>query len=259
MFSRPYQRFTAVFSSIWYGPDSVSMNKSRKFTALILITIILSLFSGTVLAQDEDDDEPHGLYLPEQRVFYGGLIAGANFAQVDGDYFAGYHKIGLNAGGIVYAQLRKHVALSLEILYSQKGSKSNLGEPSPNNATIFIVKYGISANYAEIPVMINYFDKRRSHFGIGVSYGRLVSSSENITVADSSTVKNLNFNTLYPFKTNAFDFLAGVELHLVKGLFLNIRFQYSMIPIRTQIPPPDYARADQYSNLWVVRLMYLLK
>jgi hypothetical protein len=237
------------------------MNKSRKFAALILITVILSAFSFTVRAQDEEDgDEPHGLYLPEKRVFYGGLIVGANFAQVDGDYFAGYDKIGLNAGGIAYAQLAKHVALSLEILYSQKGSKSNQGgEPSPNNTAIYIYKYGINVNYAEIPVMINYFDKRRSHFGIGVSYARLVNSSESIQVDSSGIAKTLNFNINYPFKKDAFDFLAGVELHLVKGLFMNIRFQYSMIPIRTQLPPPDYARANQYSNLWTVRLMYLLK
>lgn len=63
----------------------------------------------------------------------------------------------------------------------------------------------------------------------------------------------------YAFKKDAFDFVAGAELHFWKGLFLNIRFQYSLIPIRTQLPPPAYARAEQYSNLWAVRLMYLLK
>ena len=221
---------------------------------------ILSLFPGTIHAQDEeDDDEPHGLYLPEKRIFYGGLIGGANFAQVDGDYFAGYHKVGFNGGGIMYAQLAKHVALSLEILYTQRGSKSSIGEPSPANAHVYIMKYGINVNYAEIPLMINYFDKRRSHFGIGVSYGRMVNSSESITVDSNGKVKNLDFNVNYPFKKDAFDFVSGAEMHLWKGLFLNIKFQYSIVPIRTQLPPPDYARANQYSNMWSVRLMYLLK
>lgn len=235
------------------------MIKSRKFAALILITAVLSVLAGRVAAQDDDDDEPHGLYLPEKRVFYGGLIAGANFAQVDGDYFAGYHKVGLNAGGIMYAQLAKHVALSIEILYAQKGSKSDQVEFSPYNKSVILVKYGISANYAEIPLMINYFDKRKSHCGVGVSYGRLVNSSENITVDSFNTLLHPNFNILYPFKKDAFDFVAGAELHLWKGLFMNVRFQYSLLPIRTQLPPPTYARADQYSNLWSVRLMYLLK
>ena len=233
------------------------MNKSRKFAALLIITVILMAFGGAVRAQD-DDDEPHGLYVEQPRVFYGGAIVGVNFAQVDGDYFAGYHKIGLNVGGIVYAQVARHVALSMELLYSQKGSKSNIPEPSTTLPNTYIVKYGINANYAEIPIMINYFDKRKSHFGVGVSYGRLVSSNESVQIDSSNTIKTLDFNTRYPFATNAFDVLAGFELHLWKGLFLNVRFQYSIIPIRTDIPP-NYARADQYDNLWVLRLMYLLK
>jgi hypothetical protein len=237
------------------------MIKSRKFAPLILITIILSLFSGIAHAQDEDDDEPHGLYIEQPRVFYGGLIAGANFAQVDGDYFAGYHKIGLNAGGIMYAQLAKHVALSLEILYVQKGSRSIYDQVSPYNRSVIIKNYSIAANYAEIPLMINYFDKRKSHFGIGVSYGRLVNSKEVVAskVDTSKTIDNLDFNILYPFKKDAFDFVAGAELHLWKGLFMNVRFQYSLVPIRSHLPPPTYARAEQYSNVWAVRFMYLLK
>ena len=161
----------------------------------------------------------------------------------------------------MYTQLARHVALSLEIMYSQTGSKSSMGELSPHNQSIYIVKYAINANYAEIPLMINYFDKRKSHFGIGVSYGRLVNSSENITYKQdtANTTISPDFNILYPFKKDAFDFVAGAELHLWKGLFLNVRFQYSIVPVRTQLPPADFARANQYSNLWAVRLMYLLK
>jgi len=235
------------------------MNKSRKFAALILTTLILSGFAHSVMAQEEEDDgEPHGLYVEQPRVFYGGLVAGANFAQVDGDYFAGYYKIGANVGGIVYAQLKRHLAMSMEILYSQKGSKSDGPQPSlvvPNTA---ILNYGINNNYAEVPVMINYFDKRKSHFGVGVSYSRLVNSNEVLQVDSAGSIRNINLNYKYPFQKNNLDFLVGVNLHLWKGLFLNVRFQYSMIPIRSNVPP-DYARAFQYNNMWVVRVMYLLK
>ncbi len=262
MFSKLYQRFSSKKPSIRYGAYPFSMNKSRKFAALLIIAIISSVFPVALHAQDEDDDEPHGLYLEEKKVFYGGLVAGGNFAQVDGDWFAGYRKMGVNAGAIVYAQLAKHIALSLEILYSQKGSRSKLGQYSPRDHSIYIAKYGINLNYAEIPLMINYFDKRKSHFGLGVSYGRLVSSKETVEII-TDTIRNvvtsLDFNGQYPFKKDAFDFLAGVELHLWKGLFLNIRFQYSLMPIRSQIPPPAYARSDQSNNLWAVRVMYLLK
>ena len=236
------------------------MIKSRKFAALIGITIISSVFCSAARAQ-EDDGEPHGLYVEQPNVFYGGVVAGANFAQVDGDYYAGYRRIGLNAGGIVYAQLAKHVALSLEILYSQKGSKSDGPQPSPAYNKLLIVNYGIKANYAEIPVMINYFDKRKTHFGIGVSYNRLVNSTESVTAdsGGSTAPFSPNFNEKYPFRKDEFDFLAGVDFHLWKGLFLDVRFQHSITPMRTELPPVAYARADQYNNMWAVRFMYLLK
>ncbi len=229
------------------------MNKSRKFAALITITFILLTFCSVARAQNEEDDEPHGLYIEHARLFYAGLIGGANFAQVDGDNFAGYHKVGLNVGGIGYVKLQKHVAVSWEILYSQKGAKSDFPRQSGID-TIWILKYGINANYAEIPLMFNYFDKRKSHVGIGVSFSRLVSSSETLTTSHPGYPVDLN---KYPFVKSNYDFLAGAQLHLVKGLFLNIRFQYSIIPIRND-SPPNFSRApQQYSNLWTVRLMYL--
>ncbi len=205
------------------------------------------------MANAQEDDEEHGLYIEQPRIFYAGLLAGANFAQVDGDNFAGYHKIGLNVGGIGYVQLQKHAAISWEILYSQKGAKSNFPRPSGIDS-IYIVKYGINTAYAEIPVMINYFDKRKSHFGVGVSYSRLVSATETLKTDRPYTIDL----TKYSFVKNNYDIVAGAELHLVKGLFLNVRFQYSLVPIRTNTPPNFSRAGKQYNNLWTVRLMYLL-
>jgi len=225
------------------------MAKIRKFALYITVVCSFSsVFFNRAYAQDN-------FYEEQKRLFYGGLLVGANFSQVDGDYFAGYHRVGINVGGIVYAQLAEHVALSMEILYSQKGSKSDIVKPVNVNGTpVFIEKYAISANYAEVPVMINYFDKRKSHFGVGLSYSQLVSSDETIT---TNPVMTPDF-TQYPFKKYDLNALAGVQLHLVQGLFLNIRFQYSVLPIRTELPP-YFARAQQYNNLWVVRVMYLFK
>ena len=44
-------------------------------------------------------------YYEPTRLFYGGLIGGFNFSQVDGDNFAGYHKAGFNVGGVLYLKL----------------------------------------------------------------------------------------------------------------------------------------------------------
>ncbi len=226
------------------------MTKSRKFAAYAAIVFFLTSLSYQSFAQDDDEEE-------NPRLFSAGLIGGANFAQVDGDNFAGYHKVGLNVGGIGYLHLKHHTAISWEILYSQRGSVSNIQRPSNDDSTI-ILKYGININYAEIPVMFNVFDKHKSHLGLGLSYSQLVSSSETLTVDNpKSTPEVYNVDlSKYGFKKNALDVVASAQMHVWKGLFLNVRFQYSIIPIRTNVPP-NYSRSNQYNNLWTVRLMYL--
>ena len=189
-------------------------------------------------------------FVDDDKTFYGGLILGTNITQVDGDDYVGYDKYGLNVGGIVYTKLAEQIAWSMEILYSQKGSKSN-GKQSLQPG-IYLNTYGIELNYAEIPIMINYFTKKKSNFGGGFSYSRLASSNEYLT---SNLPQNFDQNK-YPFKKSDYNIILGGNLHLWQGLFLNIRFQYSLLSIRDKIPQ-NYAMSAQYNNMWVIRFMYL--
>lgn len=189
-------------------------------------------------------------YYEDERTFYGGLIVGTNFSQVDGDNFAGYHKVGYNLGGIVYTKLDEHVAVSMEVLYTQKGAKSK-GYYAVNPG-LYITDYGITLNYAEVPIMFNYFDKRKSHFGAGISYSRLGTAKEYLTTNPASYVKLED----YPFKKNDYNLLLSGSLHCWKGLFLNMRFQYSILSIRDHIPQ-NYGRGQQFNNVVSIRLMYL--
>ena len=67
----------------------------------------------------------------------------------------------------------------------------------------------------------------------------------------------MNTDTLR-FRKADLNLILGGNLHLIKGLFLNLRFQYSLIPIRTKENINlDYGRAEQYNNLFTLRLMYL--
>ncbi len=212
----------------------------RKIYAMLLATVAL-LTGNAAMAQN---------YYENERTFYGGLIAGGNFTQVDGDNFAGYHKTGFNLGGIVYTKLDEHVAASMEVLYVQKGARSK-GFYTVNPG-MYITDYGITLNYAEVPIMLNYFDKRKSHFGSGFSYARLGTSKEHITTVPTNTV-NLND---YPFKKNDYNFVLSGNLHCWKGLFLNMRFQYSLVSIRNNTPQ-NYSRGQQFNNTYCLRLMYL--
>lgn len=194
-------------------------------------------------------------YVENDRTFYGGLSAGATFTQVDGDNFAGYHKIGFTGGGIVYAHVANKLAVSIEILFTQKGSRANKTQIS-NNRAYLIQKYDIALNYAEVPIMLNYFDKRKSHFGGGISYSQLINAKETVTT--SPTFPSTIDLTQYEFKKYDLNFVLSGNLHLGAGFFLNARFQYSLLPVRTNIYR-EFGRAEQYNNMWVLRVMYLFK
>ncbi|RYE23444.1 MAG: PorT family protein [Sphingobacteriales bacterium] len=229
------------------------MAKVRKLVAFVAFTFLVCVSSLSTRAQSYYD-EP-------QRLFYGGLVAGANFTQIDGDNFAGYRKVGANVGGIVYAQLANKLAASMEILFVQKGSRSNTAQMTPfkdpiAGQPIRIDKYNIDLNYAEIPIMINYFDKRKSNFGLGFSYSQLISTNEKLLTAP--TLATETDPSTYSFRRADLNILAGVNLKLVGGLFLNVRFQYSLLPIRAYDDRfKNYMRKDQFNNLYVLRLMYL--
>lgn len=212
----------------------------------------LTCFVVTARAQNPSD-----YYEETPRTFYGGLVVGANFSQLDGDNYAGYHHVGINAGGIVYTKFDEHLAASIEILYSQKGSRAHREQGTANGATI--VSYHAILNYAEVPLQLCYFDRRRSHFGGGISIARLVSVKEDGQLVNSSAVVDFD---KYPFRKMDYNFIIGGSLHLWQGLFLNARFQYSLVPVRkghigAELPPEYAGRNEQFNNMWTVRLMYL--
>ncbi len=214
----------------------------RPYFTLFFLLILVLCYSKNTFAQN--------YYLEDEKTFYGGLIAGTNFSQVDGDNFAGYHKVGFNLGGIVYTKLDEHLAASMEVLYTQKGARSK--DPYTPIPGLFITNYGITLNYAEVPLMLNYFDKRKSHFGGGFSYSRLGTAKEFI---ETTPRQNVNLND-YPFKKSDYNLLLSGNLHCWKGLFLNLRFQYSLVSIRNSTPQ-YFGRGQQFNNLWTIRLMYL--
>jgi hypothetical protein len=222
------------------------MVKSSTLGAILSVIVLSFTFQKNAQAQN-----PSNYYVEEPRTFYGGVVVGGNFTQVDGDSYAGYHKLGFNLGPILYAQFAPKIAGSIEILYSQKGARSTFAQPSTSKAFL-ITKQNINLNYVEIPLQLNYFDKRKSHFGGGISISRLISSKETI-----ETNPNMNYDQdKYPFKKMDYNFIIGGQLHLWKGLFANLRFQYSLVPIRKDIDR-EYGRGEQYNNMWTLRVMYL--
>lgn len=222
------------------------MAKIRKFTRFILPVVSLIILPYITQAQN--------YYIEESNTFFGGPILGANFTQVDGDNYAGYHKAGINVGGIVFTKFAERFAASLEILYTQKGSKGHVPIRS-NSSTYEIQKYGINLNYAEVPIMLHIMDKRKSMFGMGLSYSQLVSSKETITTNSQAFNDTVDLSR-YPFKKYDLNFIIGANLRIYKGFYFNLRFQYSLLPIRKDIYK-EFGRAEQYNNLYTLRFIYI--
>jgi outer membrane protein with beta-barrel domain len=217
---------------------------ARRYKARLLFLMFLLLLTGNGNAQSN-------YYVEQPQVFSGGIVAGGNFATIDDDDFTSYYKIGANIGGVVMTRFTSHLAGSMELLFSQKGRKTDQLTETGVSGVNFTYIYD-RLNYVEVPIMINYVDKRQDYLGVGLSYGRLVSSTE---ILATDQILNIQPN-LYPFNKDDYELLVGGEIHLRKKLYLTLRFQYSFIPIRTAVPT-NFSPPEQNNNLWVARLMYL--
>lgn len=208
--------------------------------------VLLLVLPGRVWGQQYYEEEP--------KVFTGGLILGINFTQIDGDTYFGYHKVGLQAGGVVYVHFTKVFGASMELVYSQKGSRGESVQQSSGIGT-YVTKYFMNVNYAEVPVTLHAI-YRKFDIEAGLSYARLINSKEWV-LADRTVNIDPDQNR---FNTTDVDWVAGLGRQVYKQLYANVRFQYSFTSIR----PPEripvgfgYGNYGQFNNMLTFRLMYM--
>ena len=125
--------------------------------------------------------------LQAQSRFGGGIVAGLNASQMDGDQAAGFSKVGGSVGLCATIQTSEtgNWLLTTDILLSQRGSRSSPNDAGPIRSA--------SLNYLEVPVTMSYRDWKvtdksgqefyKVYFTAGMSYGRLFSYklTENFT------------------------------------------------------------------------------
>ncbi len=189
-----------------------------------------------------------------KSTFTGGISLGFNACQVDGDNRAGYRKIGLNAGPWVNFKLYKNFKFNLELLFSQKGARW-----APDQSLYPNRNYKINLNYADVPLYISYTDKEKYAFGLGLSYGQLVKASEYIDFIENISAQN-------SFSKKDLTWLADFKVNLTEHFGANIRFNYSLVPIRSTseahlansnvIVTNAYYRNAQYNHYISCRLFY---
>lgn len=236
------------------------------------------------------------------QMFKGEVFAGGSLSQVDGDECYGFERINAQAGvGVLWSLLDDDwLDLGLEILYNPKGALR--GDTLKYNSGSFYGLYDLKLNYVEIPLMVYFTDKHRYTAGVGLSYGRLVGISEKINHVDTGTgvgngwlrwkdgfdgvdgvdlsklrtIDDLSNHALYDeadpstilvqnsntYRKNDFSICADLRIRIWKGLHVQLRYQYSLAPIRVRLyeyykPSLEYNVRQQFNNQISLRLTYI--
>ncbi|NQU51925.1 MAG: PorT family protein [Bacteroidetes bacterium] len=179
--------------------------------------------------------------------FEGGLLAGYNASQVEGDTYKGFNKPGIVAGFFVQTDVAPAVFLAFEIKYSQKGARNKIKPEFPE-------KYIMRLGYVDIPVYAAFRTNDRGSIIGGLSTGFLIHSKEFDEYGEFQVEDQNVFNTidLQPFLGFQFDFLDNLKADL--------RFALSVLPVRGQ--PGEgtnyYWQNNQFNNVLTLALYYNL-
>lgn len=156
------------------------------------------------------------------------LTAGVCGTQVDGDSYGGYNKLGYVAGVHANRKMAEKTEFSIGLSYVQKGSRSNATNQNP-------YFYVLRLHYVEVPWMFIYNYKNKYRFEGGVSGAYLFNSYE----ANSQIGTYKGALKKYDFCYN-----LGVGYKLNEKVFFNLRYNYSLLPIR------DYQHNVYLGNFW---------
>ena len=177
--------------------------------------------------------------------FDGGAVLGFNATQVEGDTYKGYNKPGIVAGFYVETDIAPAIFAAMEIKYSQKGARKKSTEKSPDT-------YIMRLNYVEIPIYMAFRTNERGSIIGGLSTGFLLSGKEfgidgEFPPEDQNKFSNID---LQPF--------IGFQFDLAKNLKADLRFAYSVLPIRDKpaLDPPYYWVGNQFNNVITLALFY---
>jgi hypothetical protein len=182
--------------------------------------------------------------------FGAAIVLGPSLSQVQGEGNAGYDKLGFSGGlqGIVF--LSDRFDMYVDLLYSQRGSRSSLIDRS------FIDRNGFDLDYIDIPVSFVIKDwiqeaedgMKYGKLGLygGASYGRLVRS--RAIGFDQEAADQVSSNDL--------SLLAGLRFQWNRNWALNVRYTRSIQAVAPAYAPDELNPLFPYSiNL---RLEYIL-
>lgn len=195
----------------------------------ILFVLFLAIITLTIRAQR----------------FNGGILAGFNGSQVEGDNYKGYNKPGAVAGFYVETDIAPAVFAGMEIKFNQKGARKNPTTKDP-------AKYIMRLNYIDVPVYAGFRTGEWGAVLAGIQPGYLLSGKEydvygEFPPQDQAEFNNLDLQALIGFQFDFLDYLKA-----------DLRFSLSVLPIRGKpgVDTPVYWLNSQFNNVISLALYY---
>ena len=167
------------------------------------------------------------------------LAAGPTVSQVEGDELKGFRKWGGTGGvgALVSLSENNRWKMCVEVDFAQRGFKNKTRNPYNIDATL---------NYVDIPVTFHFHDNKGGMtFGAGLLYGRLVKQPHGKLDHTSTFLPDTNDMT---FLKNDFAAIIDLRFTVWRGLQLNLRFQYSIAPIKKDWKFVEYENETQIRN-----------
>ncbi len=150
--------------------------------------------------------------------FQGGVFAGLNASQVDNDGFAGYKKLGLNAGVFVGRELDYGLAWKMELKYTSRGMYQ---PPTLNNPSELAYS---NLQYFEVPLSISYLYNEKVEVELGIAPDVLLREKyENESgILDPSYASDIR-----RFGLNVF---GGINYYFIDNMAVGVRYTISGLP-----------------------------
>lgn len=190
------------------------------------------------------------------QIIKGQAILGFNLTQVEGDEVHGFKKPGIQIGAGALIPFGRKWDVGLEVLFNQKGAREGQQYIDTIQGEVLTGEYKLRLNYVEVPVLVHFTDKDFITIGAGFSWGRLVGVKEweHGKLVESTTVEN------GPYSKNDFNYIIDLRIKIKGPLKFGIRYQNSMVPIRTRefedMAGNKWTR-DQYNKVLTFKLVYI--
>lgn len=157
-----------------------------------------------------------------QRIM-GEAIIGLNMSKVEGDLVNNgslkFQKPGLVIGAGAIVPLTEMFSINIQTLFNQKGAYKKIGT-HPDSAQPY---YRTRLDYAEVPLLFQYNDKKGLTIGTGISYSRLVRINWLVNGRELSNATSDGFYT-----RDNFDWIADFKYRIWESAHVIIRYQYGL-------------------------------